>query len=285
MEEIFQILLLLAYLAIGLMSITVPTYAICVSYLARETSKTIEDIGKRRKDLSEKLEKLRRTLEKEPGVGGIKEEIKKYEDEETKLRFRMDSLSAKGAVGYPFTCFGLALFFSAWGIYDSTLDAFSFIGSVIMIALGLYRLALSLQAVEQAALRPEERLLPEFRVDFPSGTAVERHKVGEEKTINVVVHNYGKEVAEDVDLMFFFPPEFRIKPSRGYRVIKQDPYSRYADFNAACFDVKILHRALSLKFAISLKMPEKPGTFKIPVAIRARKIGYIDYELTIEVAS
>ena len=47
-EVIAQIFILIAYLAIALMSVTVPTYAIAISYLARETSRSVEDMKKRR---------------------------------------------------------------------------------------------------------------------------------------------------------------------------------------------------------------------------------------------
>ena len=98
MEETLQILLLLAYLAIGLMSITIPTYAISVSYLARETLRTIKDMEKRRRDLSEKLEELKKKLEQKPGVKELKSEIRAYEEEEKQLKDRLECLSAKGAV-------------------------------------------------------------------------------------------------------------------------------------------------------------------------------------------
>lgn len=117
MEEMLQILLLIAYLAIGLMSITVPTYAISVSYLARETSKSMEEMRKRRKDLSEKLDELKKRLEIELGVESIKQEIEKYEMEEKELKNRLTCLSAKGAVGYPFLFFVFALVLAAYGIH------------------------------------------------------------------------------------------------------------------------------------------------------------------------
>ena len=284
MEEILQILLLLAYVAIGLMSITVPTYAISVSYLARETLKTLEDMRKRRRDLSEKLDELRKKLEEEPGVEGIKEEIEKFEEEEAELEDRLECLSAKGAVGYPFGAFALGLVCAAYGIYifpENT--SLPILASIISIAYGLYRLSKSLYAVEQAALRPEEKLLPTFRVDFESGATVEKYKLGEEKKVGFHVHNYGKEMAEDLDIMIFFPPVFELLKMRGYGIAKQGPKTRYPNYNAAEFDFKLIHVAFEMPLTVHVKMPQKPDIYKIPVAIRARKIGISDHQLTIEI--
>lgn len=49
-----ELFLLAANLAITLMSVTVPTYAISVTYLAKETSATIEEPERSRQELSRK---------------------------------------------------------------------------------------------------------------------------------------------------------------------------------------------------------------------------------------
>lgn len=283
MEEILQILLLLAYLAIGLVSITVPTYAISVSYLARETLKTLEDMRKRREDLSEKLDGLRKRLKEEPGVEGIKEEIKKFEEEEAGLKDRLGCLSAKGAVGYPLVGFTLGLVCAAYGIYIFPENASLLIlASIVCIAYGLYRLAKSLLAVEKAALRPEEELLPRFRVAFASGSLIERFNAGEQREVEFAITNY-EEIAEDVDVMFFFPPEFELMKKAEYRVFKQLPLSRYQGYNTAEWTLPLIHIDVSMTVIVSVKAPAKAGRYQIPVCIRARKIGKTDYQLSIEV--
>lgn len=283
MEEL-QILLLLAYLAIGLMAITVPTYAISVSYLARETLKTLEDMRKRRKDLGEKLDELRKKLEREPGIKGIKEEIKKFEEEEAELEDRLECLSAKGAVVYPLGGFMLGLACATYGIYTFPKNFGVFIlTSIISIAFGIYRLGKSLFAVEQAALRPEEELLPTFRVSFVSGASIERFKAKEQKEIEFLINNYGKDVAEDVNVMILFPPEFKLLKKRGYVRVEQLLGSRYPGYNAARFTTKVLHVDLSMLYKALVGMPEKTGFYIIPVCVRARKIGKSDHQLTIEV--
>ena len=283
MEKMEEILLLLAYLAIGLMSITVPTYAISVSYLARETAKTLEEMRKRRNDLGEKLSELKEKLKKEPGVEGIKEEIKKFEEEEAQLKDRLECLSVKGAVGFPFGAFALGLVFAASGIYASENVSLYVLASIGSVAYGLYRLGKSLLAVEQAALRPEEELLPLFRIAFESGATIERYQVGEEKKAELRFVNLGKEIAEDVNLMIFFPPEFSLLTYPGYRIIKQRPRTEYPNHTAAQFTFKLIHSGFDIALCVKLKMPQTPDTYVIPVAVRARRIGVTEHKLTIEV--
>ena len=286
MEEILQILLLLAYLAIGLMSITIPTYAISVSYLARETLRTIKDMEKRRRDLSEKLDELKKKLKQEPSVTELKREIRAYEEEEKQLKDRLECLSAKGAVGYPFGSFASSLFFAALGVYifPKYVEIF-IIASALLIGYGLYRFAKSLLAIEQAALAPEERLLPTFRIAFESGATVERYKVGEQKDVVFIIHNYGKEIAEDVVLMIFFPPDFKLEKKPGYSVVYQSPPIRYPNYNAAIFREKLIHVEVVIPCRVSVKMPQKPDVYQIPVSIRARKVKRSDYQLSIEIVS
>lgn len=284
MDDIFQIFRLLAYLAIGLISITVPTYAITVSYLARETKETLHEMKKRRADLSEKLEELRKQLKKEPGVQGIKEEIERFEEEEVQLKDRLQCLSVKGAVGYPLVGFMLGLIFAGLTMFMYP-DNFTlpFLASIFFIAYGLYRIAKSLLAVEQAALRPEEKLLPMFRVSFASGALVERFKAKEEQEIEFNVVNHGKEVAEDVNIMFFFPSEFKIVRARSGSIVKQQPTTRYAGYNSAYFEKPVFHSYLEITYAVRVKMPDKKGKHKIPVCIRAKKVERSDHQLIIQI--
>jgi len=63
--------------------------------------------------------------------------------------------------------------------------------------------------VEKAALCPE--VLTRFRVAFESGSNTERFQAEEEKTVMFWSHNYGKDMAEDILAMFFFPPSFTLQ--------------------------------------------------------------------------
>jgi hypothetical protein len=50
-EAVLQILLLLAYLAIGLISVTFPIYAICVTYLKQERWESEKERKQRNEEL------------------------------------------------------------------------------------------------------------------------------------------------------------------------------------------------------------------------------------------
>jgi len=287
MQEVMtQIFTLIAYLAIALMSVTVPTYAIAISYLAPETSKSMEDMKKRREDLAEKLEKLRKELKEKPGVEAIEGEITKYREEEAKLKSRLEYLSAKGAFGYPFISFMLALIFAAYNIYANEVNLFYSFLSIVTMGAGIYHLGRTMVAIERAALRPEEEFLPAFRVAFISGATVERFKPGEQEEVALVVTNYGKEMAENANIGFLFPPRFEILPKPEYSIFKQTaPGVDYPGYSGAFFDVPVFHMDMSGTLKILVKMPDKPASYDIPVCIRAKRMGKSEHRLKFEIAS
>ena len=57
-EAALQILLILAYLAIGLISVTYPIFALCVGYLRQEKSETEKERKKRIETLKAKILRL-----------------------------------------------------------------------------------------------------------------------------------------------------------------------------------------------------------------------------------
>jgi len=285
-EVIAQIFILIAYLAIALMAVTVPTYAISISYLAREPSKSMGDLKKRRKDLGQKLDQLKKELEVKPGVEAIEGEISKYKQEEAKLKDRLGCMSAKGAVAYPFGSFMVALLSASYNIYMNTVDLGASLLSIGAMAFGIYRLGKTLVCIERAALRPEEEFLPAFRVAFMSGATIERFKPGEQEEVTLVVTNYGKEIAENASIGFLFPPQFEILPKAAYSITKQDtPGVDYPGYYGAFFDVPVFHMDISGIFKILAKMPDKSGSYDIPVGIRAKRIGKSEHRLRFEIAS
>lgn len=282
MAALGELYLLAAYLAIGLMSITVPTYAIAVTYLARETSESRKDLQKRRKELAQKLEELRKRLEDDAGVISISEEIKKYEKEDERLKERQLYLSAKGAVGYPFASFLLTLCVAAYGYYSGTDGAiWSFL--LIFMGIGLFHLGKSLLAIEQAALRPEEVLLPALSVAFDSGADTTSCKAAEQKDITFLVRNQGKDLAETICAMFFFSPEFQVIRG-GQRRAKQLPVHTHPNYEAVIFDYDVIHPVVDVMSPVTLKMPDKPATYDVPVTVSARKIGRLEFRLRFEVS-
>jgi len=61
-DAILQVLLLLAYLAIGLISVTFPIYAICVTYLRRELWESFKEQKKGVENLKENISRLMEEL-------------------------------------------------------------------------------------------------------------------------------------------------------------------------------------------------------------------------------
>jgi len=245
----------------------------------------MEDMKKRRKDLAEKLEQLRKKLEQEPGVEAIEREISKYKEEETELKNRLGCLSAKGAVGYPFASFMVALLSASYNIYTSIVDLRILLLAIGAMSFGIYRLGKTLVAIERAALRPEEKFLPAFRVAFESGATIEKFKPSEEKAVPLLVYNYGKDAAENVEIMFFFPPQFGVLPQPSYSLVKQPSFTTYPEYNATVFRVEVFHVDIFMLFSVSAKMPDAVGRYEIPAIIRARRIGKSEHKLSIEIAS
>jgi len=68
----------LVVLSIGLMSITVPTYAISVSIMGRERKRAILDRERRVEELEKKVHDLSTRLGTDPGVVALQGEIASY---------------------------------------------------------------------------------------------------------------------------------------------------------------------------------------------------------------
>jgi hypothetical protein len=153
------------------------------------------------------------------------------------------------------------------------------------MGVGLFNLAKSILATEQAALRPEEVLLPALKVTFASKANSMSAKASEEKMVNFLIWNEGREQAEDVLVMTFFQPEFNVRPAQGCYAARQPPESDYPNYTAVCFEHKLIHADLFTSYSVNLTMPEKAGSYSIRVSIRARKIGKLDSELRLEISA
>jgi len=179
--EISTILQFLAVVAVGLMSVTIPTYALSITYLARETGSTLREIRRRREVLSERLEALREKLVKEGSTTEIEAEINRFKLEEKHLRDRQFFLTVKGAVVVPLVLCLSCISLSVYGIVESADSSFLILAAVPLLG-ALYFLWKTLESVEKAALRPEEKLLPIFKIEFDKGgQALTYHEVQSSK--------------------------------------------------------------------------------------------------------
>jgi hypothetical protein len=283
--DLAQVFMMLAYLAIGLISIIVPTYAISVSYLARETAKTFELIEKRREELQEKLEEFKLKLKKSPETEDLKKEIKNYEEKIEELKTNLSFLSVRGAVGYPLLFFLVALTFAILGVYSfPTPESSGMVITIVFMSFGLACVGRTLRGVERAALRIPS---PKFEVGFKSGATIEKFKTGEQREVPFKITNVGEELAENTRLTLLFPPDFNVIKSRDYEIIKQTdaPYSEYNSVDFYVSPPVYVYVDDSYDFEVSIKMPEKTGRYIIPIQIHARNMRKSEHQLTIEVIS
>src|SRR2546426_9603902 len=83
----------LALLSIALMSVTIPTYAISVSFLGRERKRAISQREHRVGELQKKVKEFTKGVPTDPGVVALQSEIDNYNKEIEKIKGRVDSLS------------------------------------------------------------------------------------------------------------------------------------------------------------------------------------------------
>jgi len=277
-EPMFEILLFSAYLSAALISVVIAVYAISVSYLGRETSRSIWSLKKRQLDLRSRIKKFEEKID----VKELEKEIEKYKQEEADLKGKLSFLSLKGAVLLPLLELTLALVISFYGMYqyswNPALDSY-IVGAIIANGIGMVLLVQVLRTVEWAALRVP---MPRFEVSFESGLKEEKIKTKETKAFAFTRTNIGDIMAEDVDTFVFFPPGFKVKPSPHYRIRKQT--EDHPDYDAAIFSTERIHINIgSIGPDITVEAPEKVGKCKIPICIYERNTGESEYELFIEV--
>ena len=118
-QAILQILLILAYLAIGLISLTFPIFALCVTYLRQEKSETEKELKKRRENLLKKIAELTDESDdaKDEPVSAIEERIANAKTELKGIELKVGFLTAKGAVLIPICILLTALFVAATDIW------------------------------------------------------------------------------------------------------------------------------------------------------------------------
>src|SRR5690349_15295063 len=117
MADVSSIFDWLALLAIGLMALTIPTYAISVSVLGREKRRTIAEVERRAEDLEKKLKELTGGgVRDEAGIASLEREIADYKKDIKKIKGKVDSLSITTAFFLPFISFSISLGFTVWGL-------------------------------------------------------------------------------------------------------------------------------------------------------------------------
>lgn len=282
-ESQFQILLLITYSAIALISMAIAVYAISVSYLGRETSRSVWRIRKRQEELRKKLKKL--VYQERLEERSIEKELRTSKEKEKEINDRLRCLSLKGAVWYPCTFFSIALLIAVSGILvvDGLSSEYFIVSAAVFIFIGFYRLARTLTAIEWVA----ERIpLPKFKVSFRYGATTVKFKTKKKVEVNICVHNIGDDMAEKIEVFVMFPPDFDVQETPKYNVSVQEPDSDHPNYIAAIFEVETIHVDTVHHFPpVLLKMPKKAGSYAIPIYVSERKVGESKHQLAIEVAS
>lgn len=286
-DAVLQVLLLLAYLAIGLVSVTFPIYAICVTYLRREKWESEKTRKERINKLKEHISKLTDELSGEPKDSErfrqIEDRIEKHESEKESLEF----LSAKGAVRKPIISLAIALSAAILGIQffysenmELALGSALLCGalSAIFSSIAIYRLYKTLSAVEYAALRPAPTI--DFDVYFEGGGRSREVKRGKRTNLKILWGSEEENV-EKVEATIMIHPELKLVSTNG-RSGLQIPPSDYPDYTAIQKSYDILHKETYDVILITVS-PSKTGKYELPVSIKAMGISEYETRLIIHV--
>ncbi|MGD0177560.1 MAG: hypothetical protein ABSA50_11910 [Candidatus Bathyarchaeia archaeon] len=294
-QEAVTILQFLAYLAIGLISVTIPTYAISITYLGRETEGTLKELERRRGRFSDKLDELRNRIQHETSttaIQALKEEISLFEKEEERLKNRLFFLSAKGAVFFPVVFYIMSLGASLYGIVYATNEQVfpTLLGAAFSLFVGLALLWGTLHGVEEAALRPEDKLLPAFTVTFIDGTTTCSFPADTLQIFQILVRNNGEVMAKCVEALIAFPPDFEVPSvSQPEARLSTQPADRVIHgistrgYDTLWVKLNEIHSTIMKSIPLSdVKIPARQGAYKIPVLIFSEQTKPSEHVLTIE---
>jgi hypothetical protein len=177
-----EALRIVAQVALALVSVTIPTYAISASFLGKETARTMLQIQRRRKETE------RRIASEAKDIQEMQAAIRRYTLEEQNLKSRLSRISLTGVVGAPAIFYVSALFTTLAGIYESPNPVLGatpvqtlFI-SLVLIMIGSVFLGTALQAIERVAR--EEEMVP------PAGKIEAEAKPATEMAISVSAHYF-----------------------------------------------------------------------------------------------
>jgi hypothetical protein len=243
-EGILQILLILTYLAIGLLSVTFPIYAISVNYLPQEKWESEKERKKRIDKLRTRIFELTSELKGEKGEVGkieteritqLKDQIAKYESELKATELGIKYLTAKGAVGIPVIALVLAMTTAVVGIQILSLEYVQWAmicsaTSGTFSAVAVYRLYKTISAVELAALRPARSV--EFVIDFePSSQEYIQFKLKEKSRLSIKAHSAEADVKNFV-MYAHIPNEIKMETIKSHQTrgsYYEDHYVLYTE--------------------------------------------------------
>jgi hypothetical protein len=261
----------------------IASYAISVTYLGRETSRSRWLIEKRKKRLQKELRELK---ESSDVIAEMKQKIAEYTKEANMLGRNLFLLSVKGAVFMPSICFIAVLLLAGVGVNSQLPDynlSPTLVFSIFLLGVGFSYFLLILRTIEWAASRVP---MPAFEVLFESGLTKEKFHSEEKKRILFRIRNTGDLLAENLSIFFFLPPEFQKEESveMTYSVVKQSEYTDYPNYTAVVVERNNLHVDSIVSYELpEVEMPKKLGFYVVPVRVHERSVGVSEQKLTIEI--
>jgi len=284
-EVALQILLILAYLAIGLIAVTFPIYALCVTYLKEEKREAEHQRSERLKTVKEKIASLVAKKEERDSenLGKINAEIEGYETEKKELENRLKPLTAKGAVGTPVIVFGVALLLAVIGIVYADIEIMQGVHlfgilSVLTTVYGLFSLFDTITRIESAALRSERTI--NFRVQFKSTEKTQAIKIGKEERIDIGI--YPEEDVNKFEARMYFPPQVEIRKAiSGIITIQPEGYD-FAGYSMVFFEKDFMSKSGFWGYGLTI-FSDQIGDYPIVVRISGMGLRHRDYILTLKV--
>jgi hypothetical protein len=174
-----EALRIIAEIALALISVTIPTYAISASFLGKETAHTMTQIQQKRQETEKRIKS------EAENIVEMQTAIRRYTSEEQNLKDRLKRISVVGVVGYPSIFFGIALFLALAGIYEYPNPVTlapggepipTLVASVGGILIGGFLLGTALQAIERV-VREVETYPTEGKIEVPATPAIEKRGV------------------------------------------------------------------------------------------------------------
>jgi len=282
---VLQFLLILAYLIIGLISVTFPVYAIAITYLPREKWESEKEKTRRIEKLKVRITSLTNELKGEAKdsvkVDQIKEQLSRYKNELRGTQLGIRYLTARGAVAEPVISLLFALLITAVGIffyYEANTNGgigCAFLSCIILIW-GVYRLYKTITAIELTALRPARTV--DFAIGFGEKKATHAEiKLGKLTPLRIAC------VTEDCYVENFcmcgiFPKELEVVgTSKGNIIIVH-----LLEYSTVLYETTFLPRNVHGAFEGPVK-PNKVGTFEIQIFVSGKGISENFKTLTVEV--
>jgi uncharacterized membrane protein (DUF106 family) len=284
-EAILQILLIFAYLAIGLISVTFPIYAICVTYLKQEIFENMQERKKRAENLKRQINELTQSLS---GYSKDSEQFQKMEKQvkEYKTELKKDKfvyLTARGAVLTPVIFLVITLSTACMGIYYfyEGLDSFVWflIGLCILVSgEAIWSIYQTILAVEYAALRAGKSV--SFDIFYDTREVTQQIKLEKEANFSMCMSPMQQNV-EDVAVYIFIPPEIEVKRSDFSTKVQGKGFTHEGYTLVYIFMENMLNNTyITIGFSV---IGHKVGKYAIPIAVKGK--GILEYvaELNLQV--